>query len=116
MMLIDTHSHIYLDEFDNDRADLMEKADKVGIMKILMPAIDSSTHQKMLETGQQYPGVCMSMMGLHPCSVKQNYLTELNTIEAFLAAKKFIAIGETGLDFYWDLTFKEQQYDSFQRQ
>lgn len=116
MKLIDTHSHIYLDEFDKDRPDLLEKADKVGIIRVLMPAIDAATHKKMMDMEQRFPSVCVSMMGLHPCSVKENYLAELDTVKAFLDNKKFVAIGETGLDFYWDLTFKEQQYDSFQRQ
>jgi TatD DNase family protein len=116
MTLIDTHSHIYLSEFDEDREVLIERADKAGIIKILMPAIDSATHKNMLKTESQFPGKCVSMMGLHPCSVMGNYVTELNLIEEYLDKNKFIAIGETGLDFYWDVTFKAQQYDAFQRQ
>jgi TatD DNase family protein len=116
MTLIDSHSHIYLVDFDNDRPSLMERADKAGIISILMPAIDSSTHENMLTIEAQFPQKCKSMMGLHPCSVLGNYDTELNVVEKYLAEKKFIAIGETGLDFYWDLTYKQQQYDSFQRQ
>lgn len=116
MILIDTHSHIYLDDFDPDLPDLVERADKVGIIKILMPAIDSGTHMKMLETEQRFTQVCASMMGLHPCSVRENYAAELEIAEGYLGKRKFVAIGETGLDFYWDLTFKEQQYEAFQRQ
>jgi TatD DNase family protein len=116
MTLIDTHSHIYLADFDEDRQAMMERADKAGITRILMPAIDSATHENMLNTAIQFPGKCMSMMGLHPCSVLGNYVDELNMIERYLAKNKFIAIGETGLDFYWDLTYKDQQYDAFQRQ
>lgn len=116
MTLIDTHAHIYLDEFDDDRAAIMERSDKAGIIKVLMPAIDSSTHEKMMRIEKLFPRKCIAMIGLHPCSVLKNYDTELDIIDAFLGKKKFIAIGETGLDFYWDLTYKEQQYDSFQRQ
>ena len=116
MTLIDTHAHIYLDEFDADRADMMEKIDKAGITKVLMPAIDSATHAKMMEVETSFPQKCLCMMGLHPCSVRENYDTELHLIEQFLSKKNFVAIGETGLAFYWDLTFTAQQYDSFQRQ
>jgi TatD DNase family protein len=116
MNLIDTHSHIYLDEFIDDRSSIMERADKAGITKILMPAIDSSTHVQMVEMATRFSSVCMSMMGVHPCSVKENYLDELNKAKNYLTKSKFVAIGETGLDFYWDLSFKEQQYDAFQQQ
>lgn len=116
MTLIDTHSHIYLDDFNTDLADLVEKAGKEGIVKILMPAIDSGTHGKMLETELRFSSVSASMMGLHPCSVKENYLAELTIAGGYLAKRKFVAVGETGLDFYWDLTFKDQQYEAFQRQ
>jgi TatD DNase family protein len=116
MALIDTHSHIYLDEFAPDLPETMERADKAGIIKILMPAIDSAIHENMLKTEKQYPENCVSMMGLHPCSVKENYDDELKIVEGHLSKRKFIAIGETGLDFYWDVTFKAQQYDAFQQQ
>lgn len=116
MTLIDTHSHIYLPEFDADRQDIMERADKADIIKIFMPAIDSTTHETMLETERQFAASCQSMMALHPCSVKENYGDELRIVEGNLAKRKFIAVGETGLDFYWDVSFKDQQYDAFQRQ
>lgn len=116
MALIDTHSHIYLDEFDNDRKPMLERAMEEALVKILMPAIDSETHNKMLEAEQHFPGLCLSMMGLHPCSVKENYKHELQIVHDFLQQKKFIAIGEAGLDFYWDITFKKQQFEVFQQQ
>jgi len=116
MNLIDTHSHIYLDEFDQDRDKLMEDADKAGITKILMPAIDSSVHDILIKTETSFAKVCVAMMGLHPCSVKANYLQELDIIKEWLGRRKFVAIGETGLDFYWDLSFKTQQYEAFQQQ
>jgi TatD DNase family protein len=116
MILIDTHAHIYLEELQADLPGIAERADKVGITRVLMPAIDSATHGKMMEAEQRFPAFCASMMGLHPCSVKENYVTELNVAETWFAKRKFIAVGETGLDFYWDLSFKDQQYDAFQRQ
>jgi TatD DNase family protein len=116
MTLIDTHSHIYLGEFNEDRQDAMERADKAGIVKILMPAIDSGTHENMLNTERRFAKNCLSMMGLHPCSVKENSSSELAIVEDHLAKRKFIAVGETGLDFYWDVAFRDQQYDAFQLQ
>lgn len=94
----------------------MEQADKAGITRILMPGIDASTHGAMIAAEAQFPGQCMSMIGLHPCSVKENYQDELSIVSNYLTNRKFVAIGETGLDFYWDVSFREQQFDSFQRQ
>jgi TatD DNase family protein len=116
MTLIDTHAHVYAEELEADGPGIAERADKLGIIKVLMPAIDSATHVKMMEAEQHFPALYSSMMGLHPCSVKENYVTELNTVEGWFGRRKFVAVGETGLDFYWDLSFKDQQYDAFQRQ
>ena len=115
MTLIDTHSHIYLPEFDADRPAVIERAAQAGISRVLMPAVDGSTHGSMLEAEKAYPEA-ESMMGLHPCSVKDNYEEELNTVEKWLEKRQFVAIGETGLDFYWDLTFTDFQYKAFRRQ
>ena len=115
-MLIDTHSHIYLPEFEENRAKMLERAEKEGIRKILMPAIDSSTHGAMLKLEEEYPSACLSMMGLHPCSVKENPDEELKIVRDFLEKRTFIAVGETGLDFYWDKTFIQQQYRAFHQQ
>jgi TatD DNase family protein len=81
-----------------------------------MPAIDISTHVQMLSLENEFPGECLSMMGFHPCSVKENYLEELGVIEQHFGKRSFVAVGETGLDFYWDLTYMQQQYEVFQRQ
>lgn len=116
MTLIDSHSHIYLPEFETDRLQMLERAEKEGIRKILMPAIDSSTHAAMLKLEEENPSACLSMMGLHPCSVKENPAAELKTAGDFLAKRPFIAVGETGLDFYWDKTFVQQQYRAFHEQ
>ena len=113
--LIDTHAHIYLAEFNDDREKIIEKALTSGIGSIYLPAIDSSTHEAMLQTEARYP-ICNSMMGLHPCSVKQEYAKEIEVITAYLMQRKFIAIGEIGLDFYWDKSFTLQQYEAFHQQ
>jgi TatD DNase family protein len=95
---------------------MIERSKNEGIYKMLMPAIDSEHHESMLLLEQQYPGECIAMMGLHPCSVKENYQEELAIIRQYVEKRSFIAVGEIGLDFYWDLSFKEQQYDSFHQQ
>ena len=116
MKLIDTHCHIYSDEFDADRGAMIARAENEGITKMLMPAIDTSTHGEMFKVENDFPGKCLSMMGLHPCSVKDNFLQELNLVERYFTERPFAAVGETGLDFYWDLTYTRQQYEVFQRQ
>ena len=116
MNFVDSHAHIYLDDFKDDLDKVIETANKKGISTILMPAIDSSTHVAMLQTEQAYWASCRSMMGLHPCSVKDDYQKELAQVLDYLSRRKFVAIGEIGLDFYWDVSFKGQQYDTFQRQ
>ncbi len=95
---------------------MLEKAEKEGVSKILMPAIDSSTHTVMLELEEERPLTCISMIGLHPCSVKENYLFELKIVRDYLEKRSFKAVGEIGLDFYWDKTFTEQQYAAFNQQ
>jgi TatD DNase family protein len=116
MNLIDTHCHIYSPEFDTDRAAMLGRAGYEGITKMLMPAIDISTHVQMLSLENEFPGKCLSMMGLHPCSVKENYPEELTAVEQHFEKRSFVAVGETGLDFYWDMTYTQQQYEVFQRQ
>ncbi len=116
MLLIDTHTHIYLEEFDADRDDIIERAGKEGVEKILLPAVDSSTHKAMLELEKNKPGRCHSMMGLHPCSVGENFKEELKIVENHLENRPFVAVGEIGLDFYWDKTFTAQQYEAFHQQ
>ena len=116
MKLIDTHCHIYSDEFEADRPEMLTRAVNEGVIKMLMPAIDASTHADMLGLEKHFPGICLPMMGLHPCSVKENYVEELRIAQQNLEKKSFIAIGETGLDFYWDLSYTKEQYQVFLRQ
>lgn len=112
LQLIDTHAHIYLPAFDDDREEIVQNAGKNGLSAIYMPAIDATTHQAMLDTESNFD-LCYAMMGLHPCSVNRDYEKELEIVEEYLAKRSFIAIGETGLDFYWDKTFTSEQYAAF---
>lgn len=114
--MIDTHCHLYVDEFKADINEVMERAFAGGIDRFYLPAIDSSEHANMFLLEEKYPGACIAMMGLHPCSVKENFLDEIKIVEEWLTKRKFAAIGEIGLDFHWDTTFAEQQYEAFRMQ
>jgi len=116
MTLTDTHCHLYSEEFATDIDNVIERAQQEGVDKFYLPAIDSSTHQQMIDLEEKYPGKCIAMMGLHPCYVKENYAAELQQVEGWLAKRKFAAVGEIGLDFYWDKTFTTQQYQAFRTQ
>lgn len=112
----DTHAHIYLEEFDADRADMLARAQHTGVEKIYMPNIDSTSIDRMLELEDKAKGTCYAMMGLHPCSVKKDFEQELYVVESWLAKRSFVAIGEMGTDLYWDKTFWEQQQEAFRIQ
>jgi len=116
MNIIDTHAHIYLAEFDSDRSLMLERAGKEGVKKIIMPAIDSSTHFAMLRTEDENTISCLSMMGVHPCSIKADFEKELKIARDHFKKRSFVAVGEIGLDFYWDLTYTEEQYQAFDQQ
>src|SRR6186997_2128825 len=115
-MIIDTHSHIYLPEFRDDLDQILKRAENEEIKLILMPAIDNETHLAMLGIEDHHPEKCLAMMVLHPCSVKEGYKQELKIVEGYFEKRSFVAVGETGLDFYWDRTFTKEQYASFQIQ
>lgn len=111
MIFIDTHTHIYLDEFDSDRSEAVERAKQNGVRYMLLPNIDSTSVDDMLTLSDEFPGNCFPMMGLHPTSVKENYREELALVESWLQKRKFFGIGECGINLYWDKTFfKEQEY------
>ena len=116
MKLIDTHTHLYVREFREDIDSVVERAINEGVEKFYLPAIDSSENDALLELEKKFPGKMYAMAGLHPCSVKENYKEELAAIEQQLSQREFAAIGETGLDFYWDTTFTKQQYESLHTQ
>jgi TatD DNase family protein len=110
---IDTHAHIYLDEFIGDREAMLVRAENEGVSKIFMPNVDHTSMDAMMELEATHKGRCISMMGLHPCYVKASYQKELYLVEDWLSKRKFAAVGEIGTDLYWDKTFWEQQQDAF---
>lgn len=116
MRFIDTHSHIYDTGFQEDLDAVMASAKSAGVEKIYMPGIDSTCIDGMMDMEIKYPGICIPMMGLHPCYVKENYQEELAIVEGWLAKRKFAAIGEIGLDYYWDKTFAKEQQLVFEKQ
>jgi TatD DNase family protein len=115
MQIIDTHNHIYLQEFDADRDEVVKRSLDTGVRRIMMPNIDTSSVAPMLAVEEQYPDTCLPMMALHPTSVKENYLDELNAVESALQKHKYYGIGETGIDLYRDKTFVTEQTLSFRR-
>lgn len=114
--MIETHAHIYDEQFDEDRAEMLQRAFDLGVEQIWMPNCDHETIEGMLALEEKYPQKCLSMMGLHPCYVNENYEKELEIIENWLEKRKFIMIGEIGIDYYWDLTFIQQQEKAFLKQ
>lgn len=114
--MIDTHAHIYSEEFDNDRAEVIQRAVDAGVKKIVLPAIDCSTHSRMLELENKYPEYCYATIGLHPTSINENYERELEFVKNELTIRPFLAIGEIGLDLYWDRTFINEQIIAFRQQ
>ena len=115
-MITDTHTHLYSDQFNEDREAMMNRAKDAGISRFFVPAIDSSYTEKMLDLEKNYPKDVFLMMGLHPTSVKENYLEELAHVKEWIDKKDFYAIGEIGIDLYWDKTFLTQQQAAFRTQ
>ena len=115
-MLVDTHAHIYLKEFSEDIEEVVGRAQEADVEKILLPNIDETSIDGMLELEQKFPGVCYPMMGLHPCSVKEDFEKQLLIVEDWLEKHSFIAVGEIGTDLYWDKTFWKQQQEAFRFQ
>lgn len=111
--MIDTHAHIYASEFDNDRDEVVKRALEQGIDRILLPNIDLESIEPMLKTEAAYPEVCRSMMGLHPCYVDGNVKQTLEIIRGWFEKHNFIAVGEIGIDLYWDKTFRAEQEMAF---
>jgi TatD DNase family protein len=116
MELIDTHCHLYLQDFDSDREAVIARSEKAGVKKFYLPSVDSEIFPALLATESQFAGKCVAMCGLHPCSVKDSWMDELSFFRRWLERKKFAAIGEIGLDFYWDKNFEQQQYQVFREQ
>jgi TatD DNase family protein len=116
MELIDTHTHLFLEEFNDDRLLIIKEAIDKKINKFFLPNIDSHSIEDILRLSSEYPGICYPLVGLHPTSVKENYLEELELVSKYLENKIFYGIGETGIDLYWDKTFLKQQEYTFKEQ
>lgn len=115
--MIDTHTHLYSEDFDLDRDEVIERAIRNGVQQFFLPAIDSQTHQKMLSLAQKYPNQIFSMMGLHPCSVKEDtWEKELDCVKKYLEQQDFCAVGEIGIDLYWDKSTLDIQIQAFEMQ
>ena len=116
MILVDTHTHIYAEQFDDDRDDVILRAKEEGFSKILLPNIDCSTLSSLYDTVNRSTNICLPMLGLHPTSVKEDFKTELDTLKQELSKHSFCAIGEIGIDLYWDQTFLKEQQETFEEQ
>lgn len=116
MIITDTHTHLYSEAFDEDRNEMIKKAIDNGIERFFIPAIDSSYTQSMLNLEKSYPDNVFLMMGLHPTQVKENYKEELAHVVEMLDKHKFYAVGEIGIDLYWDKTFLKEQQEAFKMQ
>jgi TatD DNase family protein len=114
--LIDTHTHLFSEEFDPDRLETVQRAISAGVRKLFLPNIDSTSIPSLLVLEKQFPENCFAMMGLHPCSVNEKYLEELKIVEDWFLKRKFSAVGEIGMDYHWDKTFIPQQKDAFAKQ
>jgi TatD DNase family protein len=116
MTITDTHTHLYSTEFDEDRNEMIQRAIDAGVSRFFIPAIDSTFTKAMYDLENAYPKNIFLMMGLHPTHVKDNYLEELQHVEEELAKRKFVAVGEMGIDLYWDKTHLEEQKNAFRKQ
>jgi TatD DNase family protein len=117
MILTDTHTHLYSEEFENDRTEMIQRAIDAGVSRFFVPSIDSDYTQRMYDLEAQFPKNIFLMMGLHPCYVKpETYTQELAHVETELEKNKFYAIGEIGIDLYWDKTTLKLQQEAFQHQ
>lgn len=112
-MFIDSHTHLYDKQFDADRSNIIQKAIETGVTKMVLPNCDTSTIDDMLQLESEFKNSCFAMMGLHPCYVNITVDEELNVVKQWLNKRKFIAIGEIGLDYYWDKTFIQEQKKAF---
>ncbi len=115
-MLIDTHTHIYAGDFDDDREAVIARALEAGVEKMILPNIDESSVEPMLELSRQHPGCCYPLMGLHPSSVGEDYVSVLDRVALWFEREKFCGVGEIGIDLYWDVSHREEQEEAFRQQ
>ncbi len=115
-MLIDTHSHIYSEDFNHDIDEVMQRAYDNDVKKIILPNIDSGSVKRLLDLSDSYPHLCYPLMGLHPTSVSEDYKEELEAVEYWLQKRKFYGIGEIGIDLYWEQKYIKEQQEAFRYQ
>jgi len=115
-MITDTHTHLYSEQFDKDRDSMIQRAKEIGVSRFFIPAIDSSYTDRMMDLEKKYPDEVFLMMGLHPTSVNENFKEELAAVKKWIDTRDFVAIGEIGIDLYWDKTFLPQQQEVFRTQ
>jgi len=116
MIITDTHTHLYSEQYDDDRNEMVQRAINAGVSRFFVPAIDSSYYQKMLTLEKAFPNHTFLMMGVHPTHIKENFEEELAFVKNQLDIRKFYAVGEIGIDLYWDKTFLKQQQLAFKTQ
>jgi TatD DNase family protein len=116
MELIDSHCHLYLSAFAEDIDTVIQRAMAAGVSRFYLPAIDQGSEEDLFALEMKYPGICFAMQGLHPCSVMEEPELALRHVEQSLVGRSFAAVGETGLDFYWDRKYEKQQYHAFRQQ
>jgi len=115
-MITDTHTHLYSSQFKEDQKEMIQRAKDAGVSRFFIPAIDASYTESMLKLGENFPSDVYLMMGLHPTSVKESYLEELAHVKKWIEQRNFYAIGEIGIDLYWDKTYLKQQQEAFRTQ
>lgn len=116
MELIDTHCHLYVPAFAEDIDEIIQRARTAGVVRFYLPAIDMESEEAQMDLEKRYPDICFAMQGLHPCSVKADIEDALQHVEQSLSRRQFAALGEIGLDFYWDRSFEKEQYRAFHQQ
>jgi TatD DNase family protein len=116
MQLADTHTHLYLPEFDPDRDEMIARAVGGDVVKLLMPNIDLHSVDRMIAAAEKHKGICYPMIGLHPASVRDDYIEKLEILEEIFRKHEFIAIGEIGIDMFWDVSHLKEQIEAFRRQ
>lgn len=115
-VFIDTHSHIYQENFDDDRVEVLDRAVEAGMSASLLPNVDLDTVDRVHALSDAHPEMMFPMMGIHPTSIDEKYINSLNKIEAFLGTRDYCAIGEIGIDLYWDKTYVKEQIEAFEEQ
>jgi len=115
-MFVDSHAHLYAEQFSEDISEVLKRAQEMQVNKIFLPNIDRDSIAGMRKLANDHPDLCYPMMGLHPCHVKENYREELELVAAELSDRKYYGVGESGIDLYWDTTFKKEQIEAFEFQ